>query len=395
MIRDLTPGVRYAVSTISSGSTGMIRKTSVNTVSTRSVSPPTYAAVTPMIIDMKVAITLATRVTQSVRRVLQISCEKTSWPSCVVPSRWADDGPSFGGKAVACGSSGAIRPGNTATNTMTSRITAPTIALRLCRTARVKRRGSVLTSVSSVLSSASGSGRGSAIRVLEAGSVAISRLSRTRIEHRSDQVRDQHADQHGERVEEEEPLHQRQVVVGRRRVEEIAEAGIREQVLDHDRAAQHITELHREPGQVGENGVARGVVVHDPPARQPLGPGCLHIVLSDRRDHVVAHRVHPQAGRHDHQTERGKERVLQHVPDERRRERRRGPAAVVAGEREPAQLDREGVDEEQPDEEDRDGGDDEQGRGEDGVEPAALTPGAGNPGNGSDHERDDGRDPDQ
>ena len=40
MIRDLTPGVRYADSTISNGSTGMIRKTSVSTVSTRSVAPP-------------------------------------------------------------------------------------------------------------------------------------------------------------------------------------------------------------------------------------------------------------------------------------------------------------------------------------------------------------------
>src|SRR5262245_11940730 len=246
MIRDLTPGVRYAVSTISSGSTGMIRKTSVNTVSTRSVSPPTYAAVTPMIIEMKVAITLTTRVTQSVRRVLQISCEKTSWPSCVVPSRWADDGPSLGWKSVACGSSGAISPGNTATNTMISRITAPTIALRLCRTARVKRRGSVVTSESGA--GVSSAAVGAATAVLESGSVAIARVSRTSVEHRSHESREQHADQHGERVEEEEPLHQRQVVVRRGRVEEIAEPRIREQVLDHDRSAQHVTELHGEPG---------------------------------------------------------------------------------------------------------------------------------------------------
>jgi hypothetical protein len=36
---------------------------------------------------MIVAIALTIRVTISVSRVLQISCENTSWPSCVVPSR--------------------------------------------------------------------------------------------------------------------------------------------------------------------------------------------------------------------------------------------------------------------------------------------------------------------
>ena len=48
-----------------------------------------------MIVERKVAIAVTTRVTSSVSRVLQISCEKTSWPSCVVPSRWAEDGPAF------------------------------------------------------------------------------------------------------------------------------------------------------------------------------------------------------------------------------------------------------------------------------------------------------------
>ena len=66
------------------------------TVSTRSVTPPTYAAVTPTTIEMKVAIALTIRVTSSVSRVLQISCENTSWPSCVVPSRCAEEGPRFG-----------------------------------------------------------------------------------------------------------------------------------------------------------------------------------------------------------------------------------------------------------------------------------------------------------
>src|SRR5207248_2664650 len=99
----------------------------------------------------------------------------------------------------------------------------PAIALRFPRTARRKRRGGGLTSTSAGCSA-------SAISV-----TAISGLSRTRIEHCSEQVRDQHADQHGERVEEEQSLHERQIVIGGGRIEEIAQSGIREQVLDDDR----------------------------------------------------------------------------------------------------------------------------------------------------------------
>ena len=47
-----------------------MRNTSVTTVSTRSVTPPRYAEVTPMIIERKVAITLTTSVTTRVKRVL-------------------------------------------------------------------------------------------------------------------------------------------------------------------------------------------------------------------------------------------------------------------------------------------------------------------------------------
>ena len=64
-------------------------------------------------------------------------------------------------------------------------------------------------------------------------------------------VGEQHADQHGERVEEEQALHQRQVMVGGGRVELVAEAGVGEQVLDDDRAAEHIAELHREAVRFG------------------------------------------------------------------------------------------------------------------------------------------------
>src|SRR5262249_27845622 len=111
-----------------------------------------------------------------------------------------------------------------ATNTRTSRITAPTTALRLCRTARVKRRGSAVTSAPGA--GVSSAAVGPATEVLERGSVAISGLSCAGVEQRSDEIREQDADQHGEGVEEEEPLHQRQVVVGRCGVEEIAETRI-------------------------------------------------------------------------------------------------------------------------------------------------------------------------
>src|ERR1039457_1020537 len=70
-----------------------MRKMSVSNESARSVRPPTYAAVTPMIIEISVAIALTTTVTMSVSRVPQISCAKTSWPSSVVPRRCCVDGP--------------------------------------------------------------------------------------------------------------------------------------------------------------------------------------------------------------------------------------------------------------------------------------------------------------
>src|SRR5579862_1857849 len=112
---------------------------------------------------------------------------------------------------IACGSSGAISPGNAAANTTTSRISAPAVALRLPTTARRKRFGAALA-------------RSDAEPV-----ASVSRLPRSRIEHGSREVCEQDADQHGERVEQEEPLHQGQIVIGAGRVEEVAEPGIREQ----------------------------------------------------------------------------------------------------------------------------------------------------------------------
>src|SRR3954454_19084201 len=139
-------------------------------------------------------------VTQSVRRVLQMSWENTSCPSWVVPSRGVHDGRRFGGNADAWGSYGATSPGNTARSTITSRMIAPATALRLPRTARRKRCGGAARS--SVAPGAS-------VPSMSAEKpVATSGLARAGIEHRRDEIREQHADKYSERVEEEQPLHQ-------------------------------------------------------------------------------------------------------------------------------------------------------------------------------------------
>ena len=98
-----------------------------------------------MIIEMNVAIALTTSVTMSVRRVLQMSWENTSWPSCVVPSRccarrsqvrvrrWPPEGRQ-----------GAISPGNAATKQITSRITAPDRRLAVAEHGAQKALGRAL-----------------------------------------------------------------------------------------------------------------------------------------------------------------------------------------------------------------------------------------------------------
>ena len=68
----------------------------------------------------------------------------------------------------------------------------------------------------------------------------------------------------------EKALHEGEIMVGGGRVEEIAEAGVREQVLDDDRAAEDVAELHREAREVREDRVARCVVEHDPPVWEAL-----------------------------------------------------------------------------------------------------------------------------
>src|SRR5690349_16258574 len=117
---------------------------------------------------------------------------------------------------AAWGSSGAIRPGNAATNAMTSRISAPTAALGLPRTVGRKGRGAPGTSTPGA----------SSLAAMSTMPVVISSLSGPRVEHRRDQVGEQHADEHRDRVEEEQSLHQRQVVIGGGGVEEITEPRI-------------------------------------------------------------------------------------------------------------------------------------------------------------------------
>src|SRR5947209_12344937 len=137
-----------------------------------------------------------------------------------------------------------MSPGNADTKTIKSRISAPTTALRFPVRARMKRRGVPLTSTAPAAPSVT------AVSTVGA-SIAISGLSRPRVEDRRGQVGDQDADEHGQGVEEEEALHEGQIVVGRGRIEEVAEARVGEEVLDDDRATEHVAELHGEAGQVG------------------------------------------------------------------------------------------------------------------------------------------------
>ena len=105
------------------------------------------------------------------------------------------------------------------------------------------------------------------------------------------------ATQHSDREQHEQRLHQRVVGVLHRVVEQVAQARVVEDVLDQDRAGDHEAERHREAGQVGQHGVARGVVEHDPSVGQTLGPTHPHVVLGQRGDHVVAHGQDPAADR--------------------------------------------------------------------------------------------------
>ena len=137
-----------------------------------------------------------------------------------------------------------------------------------------------------------------------------------RVEPGDRDVAEQDGDQHGDREQHEQRLHQRVVGVLHGVVEQVAQAGVVEDVLDQDRAGDHEAERHREPGQVGQERVAGRVRVMILRFGQALGPAHPDVVLGQRGDHVVAHGQDPAADRGDEDRRRRQDGVLQHAADE-------------------------------------------------------------------------------
>src|SRR5262249_26778494 len=101
-----------------------------------SEKPPRYAAETPTSTESAVANPPTANAITSDCRVLQISCDNTSWPYAVVPNQCCQDGPRPGGTDSAFGSTGAISHGKIASTRKKRSKASPASALRLCATAR-------------------------------------------------------------------------------------------------------------------------------------------------------------------------------------------------------------------------------------------------------------------
>src|SRR4051812_4839652 len=203
---------------------------------------------------MKVASTPTTTPISSDCRVPQTSWPKTSWPNAVVPSRWCADGARLSSYCRALGSRTEVNNcGTTARIVKIVSSTTPTAAFPFVRTARSTappgrcRRGWVSTPVGA-----------SKVAVIRSGA-----FPHARIEPRGDEVTDQDGEQHRDGDQQEQRLHQREVLVVDRVEQHVAQAGIVVDVLHENRAADDEAERHGEPGQVGQHCVPRGVAVHD------------------------------------------------------------------------------------------------------------------------------------
>ena len=141
-------------------------------------------------------------------------------------------------------------------------------------------------------------------------------LSRPWVEDGREHVANEQAEQHGERDEEEEGLHDRVVEAFHRPQQEAPESRVVEDVLDEDGPRHHEAECHGEARQIGEDGVPSGVGPHDPPALEPFRPGHADVVLCEHRDRVVPHEKDPQADLRDEDRHAREDRVPQHVADE-------------------------------------------------------------------------------
>src|ERR1700760_606540 len=165
-----------------------------------------------------------------------------SWPSAVVPSRWPSwPGGMAGAKASRFGSRTEVNScGTTAKIRKITKMIRPVSAFGLRR--RLRSAPPLRRLV----------GAGSATAAVVSSAVTGSPLGPgARVEPRRGEVADQYRDQHRDREEHEQHLHQRVVGVADRVVEQVAQARIVEDVLDEDRAGDEESECHREAGRVG------------------------------------------------------------------------------------------------------------------------------------------------
>ena len=239
--------------------------------------------------------------------------------------------------------------------------TTPMVALRLVRMAWVKRRSAVAAARPGRRQRAGlrgqwpgrgdGNGHGYPAVLVRGSRIAVA-MSDSKIATSTATV-----------MIEEQPLHERVVVVPDGVQQAIPDALVVEDVLDQDRAADHESERHGEASEVRQDRVACPVVDHDRERRQALSPGHPDVVLGERGHHVVPHGEDPSADARDQQGQRRQDRVDQHVADIARRERG-GPRAGRRCRRPAATRgDAEDEDQHHADPEERDsGGEDEQWR---------------------------------
>ena len=176
------------------------------------------------------------------------------------------------------------------------RMPRPTRTFRECRALRSHPRERSWTSMVAAIAQPASRVRGSNIGVHDVG--------------------EEIGEQHEDRDHEEDPLHQRVVLVCDGLEEHVADARVGEDDLSQDRAAHDEAEREGEPGHVRQDGVARRVGQGDPAPRQPLGLGQQHVVLAEGRHHDVAHAEQPAGDRAHDDRDRRQDGVVDGALDE-------------------------------------------------------------------------------
>src|SRR5579875_676497 len=238
---------------------------------------------------MAVAASPAPNAMISTSRVPQTAWANRSWPYAVVPNGCALDGPRLRPYTSAFGWSRAMAQGKIATRQKNASRMLPAVAFRFDRMARAIRVRAAECGRPRAAGSAAAMAVGPAVPAGSSGppgptGVRIMAIASPRgpgawIEQRRGHVgqQDGHQDRHGD--QQEQRLHQRVVLVLHRLEQHEAHTGVVEDVLDQDRAADDEPERHGEAGEVRQDRVAGGVVVHDPAPRQSLGPRPPDVVL--------------------------------------------------------------------------------------------------------------------